>query len=520
MKVERALISVSDKKGVVELGNDLNVLGIEIISTGGTAKALSEAGIKVTSISDVTGFPEIMDGRVKTLHPNVHGGILAVRSNDEHMETLKKHSISKIDLVVVNLYPFEKTVANPDVKVEDAIENIDIGGPSMLRSAAKNNESVGVVVDPDDYEKVVKELKSNHCSLKDETRLYLAKKAFIHTAKYDSAIATYMSSIGSQEESAFPGCYFLSGEKALDLRYGENPHQAAAFYLDGTDTGVANVSTAKQLHGKELSFNNIIDIDAALQVAREFDLPAAAVIKHTNPCGAATSEDSLVQAYVKARATDPVSAFGGVIGLNRKVDAETAKEIKSTFIEAVIAPGYDDEALEILTSKKNLRLLDVGDMALEPSSEGHDIKRVSGGFLVQSRDLKVVDVRKAKVATKRSPTEKEYEALAFGWKVVKHVKSNAIVYANEDQLVGVGAGQMSRVDSSKLAVMKAELPIKGTALASDAFFPFRDAVDAAAEAGVTAVIQPGGSIRDEEVIAAADEHNLAMVFTGIRHFKH
>ncbi len=518
-KVERAIVSVSDKSGVEELGEGLAAHGVEILSTGGTAARLAGAGVEVIEVSEYTGFPEMMDGRVKTLHPKIHGGLLAVRDDEGHAGAMTDHGIGPIDIVVVNLYPFEATVAREGCSFADAIENIDIGGPSMIRSAANNHRYVTVLTDPVDYPLVLEELEKNGGAVSDETRLRLAKKAFSLTARYDGAIAGYLTSLREDgSRSAFPEVLTLQVEKAQDCRYGENPHQRAAFYVE-KDAPVSTVSGARQLQGKELSFNNIIDFDGAVETVKEFEETAAIVIKHTNPCGAAISAVSLADAYRKARATDPVSAFGGVVALNREVDAETAEELKSTFLEGVIAPGFSEEARKILKKKKNLRLLQV-DLADRSSGLDLDIKKVAGGLLCQTRDLALVPPVEWKTVTRRPPTEEELSALFFGWKIVKHVKSNAIVYCNKDQVVGVGAGQMSRVDSSKIAVMKAELPIKGTVICSDAFFPFRDGVDAAAEAGATAVIEPGGSIRDEEVIAAADEHGMAMVFTGMRHFRH
>jgi phosphoribosylaminoimidazolecarboxamide formyltransferase/IMP cyclohydrolase len=522
-EIKRALISVSDKTGVAEFAQGLAELGVDIISTGGTAKLLKQKGIPVTPVSEITKFPEMLDGRVKTLHPAIHGGILAKRDMPQHMLALKEQGISPIDIIVVNLYPFQKTVANPEVSFEEAIENIDIGGPTMIRSAAKNFQDVAVVVDPADYPKILAELKADAGKLSLKTKFELACKTFQHTASYDSAISSYLESIALvdgrfvRQETTFPSLLRLNLQQVQGLRYGENPHQQAAFYreIGQENTGVAG---ARQLQGKELSFNNILDLEAAYQLAWDFEEPVAIVIKHTNPCGVAVA-NGLSDAYRKARETDPVSAFGSVLGFNRVVDSETAVEIVSTFVEAVIAPGFDASALDVLQAKPNLRLLVVGKPQVQAKGDW-DLKRVSGGLLIQDRDTHMLDREKCKVVTKRQPTEKEWEALSFAWKVVKHVKSNAIVFTNQTQTVGIGVGQMSRVDSSKLAVMKAQLPIKGTVLASDAFFPFRDGVDAAAEAGATAIIQPGGSLKDKDVIQAADEHSIAMVFTGIRHFKH
>lgn len=519
-KVKRALISVSDKRGIVELAKGLKELGIEILSTGGTAKLIKEAGVPVRSVSDYTGFPEMLDGRVKTLHPRVHGGLLARRDNPEHLKQVKEQGIELIDMVVVNLYPFEETIAKPEVKLEEAIENIDIGGPSMLRSAAKNYESVVVVTEPDEYDNLLKELKENDGRVSQETRQRLAAVVFQQTAKYDTAIGNFLQGQIEKSPSLFPTLFHPAFEKVQDLRYGENPHQAAAFYKESATTG-ATVGGARKLHGKELSFNNILDLDAALEAVKEFEKIAAVVIKHTNPCGLACG-GSLVEAYRKARECDPVSAFGSIVGLNRKVDKDTAEEINKTFVEAVIAPGFEEEALKILKNKEAIRLLEV-DLAItdnrQPATE-LDLKKVGGGLLAQEMDRRQVETSAVKVVTKRKPTEEEFQALLFAWRVVKYVKSNAIVFTTRDQTVGIGAGQMSRVDSCKIAVMKANMPIKGTVVASDAFFPQRDGIEEIAKVGAMAIIQPGGSKKDAEVIAACDEHNLAMVFTGMRHFRH
>ncbi len=519
-KIKRALISVSDKKGIVELAKGLKELGIEILSTGGTAKLLKEAGIPVRSVSDYTGFPEMLEGRVKTLHPRVHGALLARRDSPGHMRQVEEQGIELIDLAVVNLYPFEETIAKPEVQLEEAIENIDIGGPSMLRSAAKNYESVVVVSDPDEYANLLRELEENEGQVSQETRQRLATAAFQQTAKYDTAIGNFLEKQMEKTPSLFPALFQPTFEKIEDLRYGENPHQTAAFYKESAG-GRETVAGARKLHGKELSFNNILDLDAALKALKEFEEITAVVIKHTNPCGLACG-GSLVEAYRKARECDPVSAFGSVVGLNRKVDRDTAAEINKTFVEAVIAPGFEEEALKILKGKEAIRLL-VVDLAVtanrQPLTE-LDLKKVSGGLLVQEMDRRQVEVSAVKVVTGRKPTEEEFQALLFAWRVVKQVKSNAIVFTTRDQTVGIGAGQMSRVDSCKLAVMKANLTLKGTVAASDAFFPQRDGVEEIASAGATAIIQPGGSKKDEEVIAACDEHNLAMVFTGMRHFRH
>jgi phosphoribosylaminoimidazolecarboxamide formyltransferase/IMP cyclohydrolase len=516
-KITRALISVSDKTGIIEFSKQLAGYGVEILSTGGTAKLLREAGLAVKDVSEFTGFPEMLDGRVKTLHPKVHGGLLGMRSNPAHVAKMKEHGIENIDMVVVNLYPFEATVAKEGCRLEDAIENIDIGGPTMLRSAAKNYPDVTVIVDHADYARVLEEMATAKGVVSPVTNFGLAVKVFQHTAAYDGAISNYLGARLGAEPQAYPATFTIQVKKAQDLRYGENPQQTAAFYVE-KDIAEPCVSNAVQLQGKELSFNNIIDLDAAIETVKEFEQSAAVIIKHTNPCGVALA-DTPLSAYLKARECDPVSAFGGIVGFNRQVDAATARELASTFLEAVIAPGYSDEALEIFTAKKNVRVMQVP--LLEAYvAQGYDLKKVVGGLLVQGRDLGMVRAADCRVVTERTPTASEYDALDFAWRVCKHVKSNAIVFTNRDQTVGIGAGQMSRVDSSKIAVQKALLPIQGTVLASDAFFPFRDGVDTAAEAGVTAVIQPGGSVRDDEVIRAANEHGIAMVFTGMRHFRH
>jgi phosphoribosylaminoimidazolecarboxamide formyltransferase/IMP cyclohydrolase len=517
-RITRALISVSDKTGVVEFSKALAGYGVEILSTGGTAKLLREAGLAVKDVSEFTGYPEMLDGRVKTLHPKVHGGLLGIRSNPEHQAKMQEHGIEPIDLVVVNLYPFEATVAKSDCTLEEAIENIDIGGPTMLRSAAKNNRDVTVLTDAADYAVVLAEMAANAGCVSEKTNFRLAVKVFQHTAAYDGAISNWLGARQGETVAAYPETFTIQVKKAQDLRYGENPHQSAAFYVERGVTEPC-VSNAVQLQGKELSFNNIIDLDAAIETVKEFtDKPAAVIIKHTNPCGVALG-DSPLSAYLKARECDPVSAFGGIVGFNRIVDAAAARELTSTFLEAVIAPGYDVEALAIFTAKKNVRVMQVP-LLDRYIPAGYDLKRVVGGLLLQGRDLGMVAATDCRVVTDRQPTAQELAALDFAWRVCKHVKSNAIVFTSKDQTVGIGAGQMSRVDSSKIAVQKALLPIKGTVLASDAFFPFRDGVDAAAEAGVTAIIQPGGSVRDEEVIQAANEHGMAMVFTSMRHFRH
>jgi phosphoribosylaminoimidazolecarboxamide formyltransferase / IMP cyclohydrolase len=514
--IKRALVSVSDKTGVVEMAKGLAALGAEILSTGGTAKALRDAGVAVTDVAAYTGSPEILDGRVKTLHPKIHGGLLGRRSLPAHVSQMQQHGIGPIDVVVVNLYPFEATISKPDCPFEEAIENIDIGGPSMLRSAAKNHEDVTVVVDPADYARVLDALKAG--TVDHALRRELAMKVFQHTARYDSLIAGYLEKQVQGSEGKFPAVLSLQFERVETLRYGENPHQQGAFYRE-LNVKEPSVSRAKTLHGKAMSYNNFLDANSALELAKEYDDTAVVIIKHNNPCGVALGSTS-VEAYVKARETDPVSAFGGVIAFNKPVDLAAAKEITSTFVEVVIAPGYAEDALAELKRKKDLRLLDIGPLS-KVKPEGIDLKKLVGGLIVQDRDLGALgDLKALQVPTQRKPTAEEYAACAFAWKVCKHVKSNAIVYARPGQTVGIGAGQMSRVDSVKLAGMKAVLPVKGCVMASDAFFPFRDGLDAAAQAGITAVIQPGGSIRDQEIIKAADEHGMAMILTGMRHFRH
>jgi phosphoribosylaminoimidazolecarboxamide formyltransferase/IMP cyclohydrolase len=526
---KRALISVFNKQGVVEFAKTLHQkFGFDLISTGGTAGLLKEFDVPAKQVSDLTGFPEILQGRVKTLHPKIHGGILANLEEPQHVKEILEQGVSPIQLVVVNLYPFQETISKPVVTLEEAIENIDIGGPTLIRAAAKNHRSVVVICDPKDYAMVLNELEKQHGMVTVETRFRLACKAFAHTASYDMAISNYLSSIHIESQTSetksdlFPNRWFLNLEKVEDLRYGENPHQAAAFYRDLNVRG-PSLAGVRQLQGKELSFNNLYDLNAALELILEFEQRestpgrAAVIIKHTNPCGVALGP-LLADAYRNARTCDPVSAFGGIVALNATVDIETARELTSTFIEAVIAPSFEDGALDILREKKNLRVLCLDYSAL--ARESYDFKKISGGILVQEKDVVDLDPGKLSVVTKRQPTEQEVRALRFAWRVVKHVKSNGIVYATENQTAGIGAGQMSRVDSSKIAIMKAQRSLRGTVIASDAFFPFRDGVDAAAEAGATAIIQPGGSIRDGEIIAAADEHNMAMIFTQVRHFKH
>ncbi|HXX21805.1 MAG TPA: bifunctional phosphoribosylaminoimidazolecarboxamide formyltransferase/IMP cyclohydrolase [Terriglobia bacterium] len=514
-KVSRALLSVSDKIGVVDFAAGLVELGVEILSTGGTARLLRESGLKVRDVSEVTGFPEMLDGRVKTLHPKVHGGILAIRSNPQHQKQVAEHGIEFIDLVAVNLYPFEKTAAKPGVTLEELIENIDIGGPSMIRSAAKNFQDVTVVVDSADYSLVLAELRGNKGSISRETRARLARKAFATTAAYDGAISTTLQRWAGG--AALPERLHLNYRKTLDLRYGENPHQRAALYVDPA-AGGRGLASARQLQGKELSFNNLVDLEAAWRLVREFDEPTTVIIKHTNPCGVG-SATTLAESYQRALDVDPVSAFGSVIALNRPLDADTAEAMSKLFVEAVVAPGYEPVALERLGEKKNLRLLEM----LASDEEGLQLKAIGGGLLVQSPDTLGACPQDWQCVTERQPTEGEMRGLIFAWRVVKHVKSNAIVYAREGVLVGVGAGQMSRVDSVRLGAIKArELKhsLEGTVVASDAFFPFPDGVEEAARAGASAVVQPGGSVRDKEVIEAANQLGLAMMFTGARHFRH
>lgn len=517
--IKRALISVSNKEGIIEFAKGLSELDVEIISTGGTAKALKDAGIKVTAVSDITEFPEILDGRVKTLHPKIHGGLLAVRANSKHMGQIAELGIEPIDMVVINLYPFKETISKPNVTLDEAIENIDIGGPSMLRSAAKNHRDVIVVVDPKDYPFVISELREKG-NIGIEDRMKLAHKVFEHTAHYDALIADYLKQNISpaaldSNGSLFPENLTLTYEKIQDLRYGENPHQKAAFYGEiGRHPGT--LAGAKQLGGKELSFNNINDADAALKAVMEFDMPAAVGVKHTNPCGVACGEN-IYDAYVKAYEADPVSIFGGIVALNRPVDVQTAEELIKIFLEIVIAPDFEPGALEILRSKKNLRILQVD---FDKNTSSWDMKKVSGGLLVQELDVKDFSMQDLKVVTKRAPSDKEMEDLLFGWKVVKHVKSNAIALAKDLVTVGIGAGQVNRIWPTEQSIAHAGDKAKGSVLASDAFFPFSDVVEAAAKAGITAIIQPGGSLRDEDSIKVADENNIAMVFTGMRHFRH
>jgi phosphoribosylaminoimidazolecarboxamide formyltransferase/IMP cyclohydrolase len=524
--IRRALISVSDKTGIVEFAQALAERGVDILSTGGTARLLAEQGIAVTEVSDYTGFPEMMDGRVKTLHPKVHGGVLGRRGQDD--DVMEKHGINPIDMVIVNLYPFAETVAKEGCTLADAVENIDIGGPTMVRSAAKNHKDVTIVVNAGDYQRVIAEMDANDKSLTLETRFDLAIAAFEHTAAYDGMIANYFGTMvpsygenkEGDEESKFPRTFNQQFEKKQDMRYGENSHQAAAFYVEANPQE-ASVSTARQIQGKALSYNNIADTDAALECVKEFNEPACVIVKHANPCGVALGKN-ILEAYNRAYQTDPTSAFGGIIAFNQELDAETATAIvERQFVEVIIAPSVSAEAIEVVAAKKNVRLLECGKWSTKTT--GFDVKRVNGGLLVQDRDQGMVSLDDLKVVSKRQPTEEELKDALFCWKVAKYVKSNAIVYAKGGMTIGVGAGQMSRVYSAKIAGIKAAdegLKVAGSVMASDAFFPFRDGIDAAAEAGIKCVIQPGGSMRDDEVIAAADEHGMAMIFTGMRHFRH
>jgi phosphoribosylaminoimidazolecarboxamide formyltransferase/IMP cyclohydrolase len=526
-RIERALISVYDKTGIVEFARSLSELKVEIISTGGTSRLLAENGIAAREVSELTGFPEILDGRVKTLNPRIAGGLLAIRDHAGHMKQVAENKIPLIDLVCVNLYPFGETIQKPGVDFDEVIENIDIGGPSMIRAAAKNFQDVAVVTSPADYKMVSEALIKGNGILTREMLFELAQSAFLCTARYDAQIAQYLSRIG--HESAFPPNIFMNFEKISDLRYGENPHQRAGFYKWG-GAPAYGLAAAKQLQGKELSYNNIVDAEAAWNLVREFDRAACCIIKHTNPCGTAIAE-SLREAYLKAYAADPVSAFGSIIALNQIVDADTASELAKLFVEAIVAPGYRPEAVSLLSSKKNLRVLAMAPgetrdphpnrqpAGCSPGEKDFEMRRVSGGILLQEAD-NLLFGQESRIVTNRRPTEKEHQDLHFAWRVVKHVTSNAIVLAESGRTVGVGAGQMSRVDSVKLSIQKAQPAAKGAVLASDAFFPFRDGVDEAGNAGVTAIIQPGGSVRDADVIEAANEHGIAMIFTGLRHFKH
>jgi phosphoribosylaminoimidazolecarboxamide formyltransferase/IMP cyclohydrolase len=523
MKVTQALISVSDKHGAVDFARELAALGVKLLSTGGTAKLLRDAGLTVTDVSDYTGFPEMLDGRVKTLHPKVHGGILGIRGNAEHAATMAKHDIPTIDLVVVNLYPFQQTIAKKDCTLEDAIENIDIGGPTMVRAAAKNhgNEKGGcaVVVEPADYAGIIEEMKASGGAISAATRFALAKKAFVHTARYDSAIANWLTSLDQDNKpTTFPERLQLAFDKVDTMRYGENPHQQAAFYKEPNPVA-GSIAAYEQLQGKELSYNNIADSDAAWEAVKAFDATACVIVKHANPCGVALGA-SAEDAYRRAFKTDPTSAFGGIIAFNCAIDQATAEAVSGQFAEVIIAPEITADARAVFAAKQNLRVLVV---PMGRTGGQFDFKRVGGGLLVQTADEARIAQSDIKVVTKRVPTEQEMRDLLFAWKVAKYVKSNAIVYCKDEMTVGVGAGQMSRVDSARIAAIKAEnngLTVVGSVVASDAFFPFRDGLDVLAKAGATAVIQPGGSVRDAEVIAAADEQNIAMVFTGFRHFRH
>lgn len=514
-RIERALLSVTDKTGILDFASQLHQQGVELISTGGTAKLLRENQIPVREVAEITGFPEMLDGRVKTIHPRIAGGILAIRSNPEHMRAIAEHDIPAIQMVVVNLYEFEKFASKPGVTREELIENIDIGGPTMIRAAAKNFQDVAVVVSPNQYDEILSELRSNAGALTPSTHWKLAQAAFSNTAAYDAAVSSRLAQIDAEGNAVpngeLPDPLRVSASRTAILRYGENPHQQAALY-SFANGGIAG---AEQVHGKELSYNNLVDLDAAWLLAQEFTNPTCAIIKHTNPCGCAEQE-TLAEAYRKALEADPISAFGGVLAFNREVDAETAVEVSRLFVEAIAAPAFSEDALATLKAKKNLRLVRVAPV----NRPELIIKSITGGILAQTADTAVLDESQLVVKTVRTPTTEEWEALKFGWKVCKHVKSNAIVYARAGQSISAGAGQMSRVDSVRVGAMKAVLPLEGSVLASDAFFPFPDGVEEAATHGITAVIQPGGSVRDEEVIAAANRLNLAMVFTGIRHFRH
>ena len=518
MKVTQALLSVSDKRGAVDFARGLAQIGIKLLSTGGTAKLLRDAGLDVTDVSDYTGFPEMLDGRVKTLHPKVHGGLLARRDLPEHMQALERHGIGTIDLLVVNLYPFQQTVARPGCTLEEAIENIDIGGPAMLRAAAKNHHGVAVVVDPQDYSRVLADIRGQG-GVGDALRFELARKVYAHTAQYDGAIANYLG--GVQPDGAhdpYPQTFSMQFERVQTMRYGENPHQAAAFYREAQPAAGA-LSHYRQLQGKELSYNNIADADAAWECVKTFDEPACVIVKHANPCGVAIAAD-VAQAYAKAFSTDPTSAFGGIIAFNHPLDGATAEQVSRQFVEVLIAPGFDEAARRVFAAKQNVRLLEI---PLGRASSRFDLKRVGGGLLVQSPDERNLDVGELKVVTRLAPTPAQLSDLLFAWRVAKFVKSNAIVFCGEGRTLGVGAGQMSRIDSARIASIKAanaSLDLKGSVVASDAFFPFRDGLDVVVDAGAVAVIQPGGSMRDDEVIAAAEERGVAMVFTGVRHFRH
>ncbi|MCX7816650.1 MAG: bifunctional phosphoribosylaminoimidazolecarboxamide formyltransferase/IMP cyclohydrolase [Syntrophales bacterium] len=517
-KIKTALISLTDKQGIEDFARGLLSFGVEILSTGGTAEHLRRAGVPVLEVSDYTQFPEIMDGRVKTLHPKIHGGILAKRDSREHLVAAEMHNIKFIDMLVINLYQFEKIIARENSTLDEILENIDIGGPAMIRAGAKNYKYVTVITDPEDYPSILREMNESGGSVSEGTNFKLALKAFQLTARYDGIISNYLGRLRLDGElRPFPETFTFQVSLVQELRYGENPHQKAAFYREISPT-LSSIASARQLQGKELSYNNIMDADAAWQAVNDFSQPAAVIVKHANPCGVAISKD-LKDAFFKALETDPVSAFGGIVAFNRPVDAETARLLTDIFLEIVIAPAFEEDAKVILSSKKNLRILEVPCLSAPPKGD-FDFRRVVGGLLVQERDYDGTDIRKAKVVTERHPTDEEYEALDFAWRVVKYVKSNAIVVATKDKLLGVGAGQMSRVDAVRIALMKAGSAARGAVLASDAFFPFRDSVDLAAQAGITAIIQPGGSLRDEESIVAANEHGIAMIFTGVRHFRH
>ncbi len=517
-KAERAIISVWKKEGIGKFSKELKEFGIEILSTGGTAKTIRDAGVEVTEISDYTKSPELLGGRVKTLHPKIHAGILAVRDDEAHLKDMEQQGVKPIDIVVVNFYPFEDVIKNEDVALGEAIENIDIGGPTLLRAAGKNYKHVTVVAYPEDYKNVIEELKRNKGSISVEKNLHLAQRAFSYVAQYDAAISNYMSSLEDGKRTTFPQSLTMHFEKKMKLRYGENPHQEGAFYVQpGIDEPC--VSNAIQLQGKELSLNNIYDTDAALEAVKEFSETACVIVKHNNPCGAATAE-SPHGAFLKARECDPESAFGGIVAFNTEVDETVASELSAMFLEVVVAPGYTEKALSLLSTKQNLRIMRTSNLTKKPRSR-LDIKKVVGGALMQDSDLRAdEDFINFKVVTKREPTDEELLALRFAWKICKHVKSNAVVFAREGQTIGIGAGQMSRIDSVRIATMKSRMPTNGAVLASDAFFPFRDGIDEAAKSGITAIVQPGGSLRDKEAIAAADEHGIAMIFTGVRHFRH
>ena len=516
--VRRALVSVSDKRGLIPFVEGLAGLGVEVLSTGGTCRQLRDAGLDVIEVSEKTGFPEIMDGRVKTLHPVIHGGLLGRRGTDEAV--MDEHGIEPIDLLVVNLYPFEQTIARDDATIDDAIENIDIGGPAMIRAASKNHDGVAVCVSPDDYDAVLEKLQGDGLELADRRRL--AAKAYAHTASYDTAITKYLSA--SLDDDVLGERFLYAGNLSERLRYGENPHQDAAFYVD-QQAPAGSLAAAKQLQGKALSYNNIADSDAAVECVKQFDNPACVIVKHANPCGVAVAGD-ILEAYEKAFKTDPTSAFGGIIAFNRPLDAKTAAAIvEKQFVEVIIAPSIESEAADVCAAKKNVRVLETGDWESRPTADpaGFDFKKVSGGLLVQTSDLGIITANDLKVVTEKAPTPEQIQDMLFAWTVVKYVKSNAIIFCKDNMTIGIGAGQMSRVYSTKIAAIKAAdegLDVAGSVMASDAFFPFRDGIDAAAETGISAIIQPGGSMRDDEVIQAANEHDLAMVFTGMRHFRH